>query len=126
MRRSLLKKQTLPTFSFSRRPLKFLFLGLVALSGLVLLVIMFPPTVSLTVGPLQLSITLLFFALVGSTVFGLTTFVTNRKKHGLLLSLFIMSYLWLRLNSLFHPLFLILLIALFLTLELLFTAKEEQ
>jgi hypothetical protein len=47
-------------------------------------------------------------------------------KHGILASLFVLIYLWLRLNKLFHPMFTLLLVALLLTLELLFSAKKEQ
>jgi hypothetical protein len=48
------------------------------------------------------------------------------KKHGLFLGFFVVLYLIFRLNNLTHPLFLILLIALFLVVEFLFAQHNNK
>lgn len=108
-----------------KRSGKLLFLALAAGVALCCLIYFFPPTVTFPVASIQLSIVLLFLLLTAVFSYALVSFLTRRKKHGFLVSLFVVTYLIFRLNNLTHPFFLILLVALLLTLELVFQGRAE-
>lgn len=75
-------------------------------------------------GILKIPVLWLFLFLTAIFCFCLPFYIFKSKKHGILVSLFVITYLFFRLGGLTHPLFLIILIGLFLTLELLFTSKH--
>ena len=107
-----------------KKTLSLLFLITLSLLTLGSLVIFFPPTDSLTIFHVKLSIILLFFVALFLFAFATGTFFFKNKVHGLLLGFFLIIFLIFRLNNLTHPFFFILLLALFLTLELLFTYRK--
>lgn len=81
----------------------------------------FPPTYQISIKQYNFSVLYLFFASLFFLLFFTGVFVLRSKKHGFFIGLFAISYLLLRINNLTHPLFLFLLIALFLVMEFLFT-----
>ncbi len=64
-----------------------------------------------------------FFPLLFIFLFSLLSFLYRKKTHGVLGGCFLVSYLLLRLGGFTHPLFLLILLALLLILELLFAKK---
>ena len=120
-----------------KRPLLLLFVGSISLALLIGLVAYADPDTALippqTIGPLTISNNTLlsfspvifFFFLLAITLFSFVSYLFKSIKHGSLAAAFVIGYLLFRINGLTHPLFLILLIALFLTLELLFANKKE-
>lgn len=82
-----------------------------------------PSTQFAIIGYVVPSYTFFLFLLFG---FLLTSgmYLFRSKVHGLLISLFVICYLLLRLNGLTHPLFLILLTAIFLSLELMVSYRK--
>jgi len=92
-----------------------------------LLVFYFPPAYQIQIYQYKIPIMYLFFA----SIFLLIYFAANlvlrgNRKHSVFITSFIIVYLLFRLNNLTHPLFLFLLIALFLTLEFLFTRQNKE
>ncbi|HZQ29851.1 MAG TPA: hypothetical protein VFA93_02115 [Patescibacteria group bacterium] len=107
-----------------QRPVLLAALSILFLFTLFYLIIFTSPDKSLTIGNLKLSPTQLFF--VSFFVFSLSlfTFIFKALAQGLLISFLIVGFLILRLNNLTHPIFVVLLIALFIALELLFRRKK--
>ncbi len=66
----------------------------------------------------------IFLIFLFCTFFSLGTYLFKNKTHGVLIGAFLVVYLLLRLSHLTHPFFLILLIALFLTLELMISYRK--
>ncbi|MBI5044997.1 MAG: hypothetical protein HZC02_03660 [Candidatus Levybacteria bacterium] len=56
--------------------------------------------------------------------YSLPTYFLKSKKHGIFFALFLLCYLLFRVLHLTHPLFIILLVGILLTLELFFTSKS--
>lgn len=93
----------------------------------VLLVIYFPPTYQIQIYQYKIHILYPFFASIFLFVYFLSNLaLRGNRKHSLFIASFIIVYLLFRLNSLTQPLFLFLLIALFMTLEFLFTKKRNN
>ncbi|MBA3723552.1 MAG: hypothetical protein H0W89_01510 [Candidatus Levybacteria bacterium] len=105
---------------------KLLFLLLSIVSGLLLggLVYFYPPDAVFSFSFIQISYLSIFFFLLALWLFATGTFVFKSKFHGLFITLFVVIYLIFRLNNLTHPFFLILLSALFLTLELFISHRK--
>lgn len=108
------------------RKLLYLLLGIPSLIGLIYIIIAVPPTQTLLLNPVNISVIYLTLFLLGLSIFCIISYILKSSKHGILATLFVLVFFWLRLNKLLHPIFSILLIALFLTLELLFTAKKDK
>lgn len=102
----------------------YLILAILSLISLLLIIFLISPTSSLNLGIFKLSMVWIFFIPVVVFFFSLPTFLLKSKKHGILTAAFVTAYLVFRLAGLTHPLFLILLMGLFLTLELLFTSNR--
>jgi hypothetical protein len=102
----------------------FLLLGIPSFLGLMATIFFFSPDTNLSLSNYKIPLLPLFFLLLFSFFFSLGSFLFKSKIHGLLLGLFVISYLLFRLNNLTHPFFFILLAGLFLTLELLFTYRK--
>lgn len=121
-----------------KRPLLLLFVGILSFIGLGSLIYFVSPDVTLSVPQtwanlptvfvsfVHIPILIAFFSLLALFLFSVTTYIFKSKKHGILLAIFVTTYLLFRLNHLTHPFFLILLLALFFTLEMLLSGKETS
>ncbi|HKC14485.1 MAG TPA: hypothetical protein VKC89_00755 [Patescibacteria group bacterium] len=65
-----------------------------------------------------------FFVLFFIAIYEFFTFLFNNQRRGFFISIFATLYLILRFNKLTHPFFAILILALFVTFELLFRRKR--
>ncbi len=90
------------------------------------LIFYFPPTYQLLIYKYHISILYLFFISLFFFLYFTGAFILKSKKHGFFIAFFAISYLIFRLNNLTDPLFLFLLIALFLTVEFLFTRNYDK
>src|SRR5579863_3793486 len=111
---------------FRRRKDKLLFLILSILTAVptVLIVIYYPPSFIFTLGRLYIPIIYAFLASLFLFIYFLGGVIFRNKAHGFLCSLFICVYLIFRLNNLTHPFFLLMLSALFITIELMVSLKK--
>lgn len=98
--------------------------GIISLGLLIFFVLSFPPDKNLNVLSFSISLIPIFFVLLLISAYELFSFALNNQRQGFLISFFATLYLILRLNKLTHPFFLILLIAIFITLELLFRKRK--
>lgn len=107
-----------------RRRISLLLLSLAALGAILYVSLSLPPSLQLQIPIRQLvvklQITLLFFVLFFTLVFSIIGYTINSIKRGVVYGLLATLYLYLRSLDLTHPFFLILLLALFFTLERLF------
>jgi len=106
----------------NRRPFRYLFFGLLSLAVLIYIIVSVPPNFELRppVGGsnFAFSVIPLFFILLFTSCFFLSSFLFKNRQQGILIGIFASCYLLFRLQDLTHPFFLFLLLALFLTLEL--------
>lgn len=107
-----------------KRPTILLLLAILSFIGTISFVIFFSPSHQFTLITVQIPVLFLFFVTLFLCIFSATSYFFKSKIHGLLLGLFLVCILIFRLNNLAHPFFFILLAALFLTLELLFTYRK--
>ncbi len=119
-----------------KRPLLLLIIGIFSLLALAGLIYFFPPDTAFTLSQIlpnlsfplekfiQVSIIILFFLLLAIFLFSLCSYAFKSKAHGVLIASFFVIYFLFRLNHLTNPFFLILLIALFVTLELFVSNKK--
>ncbi len=107
-------------------PLFRTFFIFILLSTATALIYFFPPDYQITLYQLTIPILYPFFLVVFLTIYFLINNLFRSKKHGLLLASFTIVYLLFRLNNLTHPIFLALLIGLFLIAEILFTRPKNQ
>jgi len=122
----MLKEMMHNRITHNKKALKFLFLSLFSLGGLIYLIVFFPPTLTLQIAQLALPVFYILFPILFLFLFSLVTYFFRSSKHGLLLATFVNIYLIFRLNNLTHLFFLVLLFALFLILELLFARKKAD
>src|SRR6185437_4410298 len=113
------------------------FIGIASLLALSGLIYFFPPTLSIGFNLisssisfplekfLQIPILIVFFALLSLSIFSISTYSFTSKIHGGLITGFIVVYLIFRLSHLTNLFFLILLLALFITLELFFSNRRD-
>lgn len=113
------------TFRRKNFSVLLLILLLLSLAGLSSLIYFLPPGQTYDLFFLHLSVMLAFFPLVFCFFFCLGTLIFRSKFHGTLIASFVTIYLLFRLNNLTHPFFLILLAALFLTLELMVANRRD-
>lgn len=117
-----------------KRTFLLLVFSILIFASLLYLIINFDPARKFSIFPakqdlaprdnFQFSILPIFFIAVFLSTFTFSAYLLNNSRRGLFFALFIVSYLLLRLFHLTHPFFLILLIALFFTLELLFRNRK--
>ena len=114
--------------SFHKRnlSLKYLIYSLFFFVATVALIIYFPPTYQISIMRFRLPIMIPFFIVIFLLLYCLGMLFFRSKKHGLIIASFAVSYLLFRLNNLTHPLFFILLLALFLVVEFLFTQRDNK
>lgn len=115
---------TSETMRKRKRQLKYLLIILVTLPLLSFLIYKYPPNWKFEIGNLKLEILYLFFPLIFLFLLSTISFFSKSSKHGLLISLFAVCFLSFRLNGLTHPFFFLLLAALLLVLELLFSYRK--
>ncbi len=106
--------------------LKYLIYNLFFFSTTTGLIIYFPPTYQISIMHIKLPVMIPFFIVFFLLLYCLGILFLRRKKHGLIIASFVVSYLLFRLNNLTHPLFLFLLLALFLVAEFLFTQHDNK
>lgn len=106
------------SISKRKRSLIFLIAGIVLLLGTGAIVYYIDPAYKINFLNYPLSLLPVFLILVFTTLFFLSSYAFKSKTHGVLIGMFVITYLIFRLNGLTHPFFFILLFALFLTLEL--------
>lgn len=97
--------------------------GLLFLGALIYIVLNFGPDKNIKVLNFYLPPLPVFFVLFFIGVYELFKFILNQRR-GLLIAFFATLYLILRLNNLTHPFFAILILALFMTFELLFKERK--
>jgi len=107
----------------SKRDFGALIVGIAALSLLIYLMLNFSPDKNVRVLNISLPSIPLFLALFFVAVYEVFKFSLNQRR-GFLISFFATLYLILRFNHLTHPFFLILILALFITFELLFRRRK--
>ncbi|HUQ85647.1 MAG TPA: hypothetical protein VM077_04945 [Candidatus Limnocylindrales bacterium] len=107
-----------------KKNLKYLITTAASLPLLAYLIYSFPPDFKLTIMGYQLSVIYLFFPLLFLSLLSTISLISKSSKHGLLFGLFAVCFLSFRLNGLTHPFFFLLLAALFLVLELLFSYRK--
>lgn len=116
-----------------KRPFLLLVLSLLSLAGLLYLIITFPPSAQFSL-PLEalakwgitnykLPITLVFFLLLFTFLLSLISYLLRSPRRAALIGILIITYLIFRMLHLNSPYFLLLLIALFITLELFFKKR---
>jgi len=118
-----------------KRSLKFLFVSILSLFALGSVLYYLSPYSSLafpqqyikvfSLGSfLQIPTVIVFFLLLALFLFSLGSYLFKSKIHGALIAMFVIIYLLFRLNNLTHPFFLVLLLALFFTLEMVTSNKN--
>lgn len=97
--------------------------GLAALSLLIYLTLNFSPDKNVRVLNVPLPSIPLFLALFFVTVYEVVKFLLDQRR-GFLIAFFAVLYLILRLNNLTHPFFAFLILAIFITFELLLRKRK--
>jgi hypothetical protein len=120
-----------------RRSLSLLIIGILSFLVLIGLLYFFSPTATITISDIlsnvpailntyvKIPTMALFFVLLAVFLFSIISFIFKSKIHGVLAAAFVTIYLLFRLNHLTHPFFLILLLALFVTLELFASNRKD-
>jgi len=117
-------KKTLP---IKRNKFHWIFWSLLSIifTGLFIIVVMyFSPKSNITLMNVRFSSLIPFLFFLFCMLFSWITLITKSKAHGILIACFFVIYLLFRLNRLTDPFFLILLLALFVTLELFISNKR--
>lgn len=121
-----------------KRPLSLLFIGIICFVLLGCLIYFFSPNANLALSQNYVSIPFsldkyiqipplfIFFVLVAISFFSLGTYIFKSRAHGFLIAGLIVTYFIFRLNNLTNPFFLILLLALFFTLEMLVSSRNNS
>jgi len=121
-----------------KRPLSLLIIAIVSFLTLCCLIYFFPPTANLTFvqtmtnfpfsleKSLQIPPIIPFFILIAIFFFSLGTYILKSKAHGILIAGLVLTYLLFRLTNLTHPFFLIILLALFFTLEMFVSSRGNS
>ena len=107
-----------------RRYFIFLPLSLLFLASTAYIFLKLPPDYKFAIANLRISILPFFFASLFALVFSLFTFVFRSRLQGLIFSSLIIFYMFLRFVELTSLLFLGLIIALFITIELFIYKKR--
>jgi hypothetical protein len=108
----------------SNRSKKLLLISVIILSALVTIISFFPPNAEFSILNYKTSIFPVFFFFLFAFLFAFGTFLFKNIIHGILIATFTTMYLLFRLNNLVHPFFFLLLLALFIVLEFLFSYRK--
>lgn len=121
-----------------KRPLILLLIGIISFVALACLIYFFPPNITISISAvlsnlppiltqfIKIPTLLLFFLVLTIFLFSLGTYIFKSKTHGVLIAGLVIIYLIFRLNQLTHPFFLIMLLALFFTLEMLVSSRGNS
>jgi hypothetical protein len=112
------------TMQKKKRPLRLLVVFFISLVALLYIVFTIPPNMTLPV--VSFPALPVFFFFLFFTICSLISFIFKSFIHGVLAGLALIVYLYFRLINLTQPIYLILLIALVLTLELLFAQRKSH
>jgi hypothetical protein len=108
----------------SSRSILMLILSILLFGMLAAIIWYFPPTQEYHLLIVTIPVIPVVLGILGAFVFCTTTYIFKSKIHGILTAMVVVTYLIFRENSLTHPFFGLLLLALFLVLELLFTYRK--
>jgi hypothetical protein len=121
-----------------RRPLSLLIIGILSLATLVSLIYFFPPNTNIALPTqnnnlpfslnqwLEIPPMILFFLLIAIFLFSTGSYIFKSRTHGVLIAGLVVIYLLFRLYHLTHPFFLILLLALFFSLEMFVSSRGNS
>ncbi len=109
-----------------KRALPLLLVSILSLIAILFVIYLIPPTYAVALTGIQINILFFFLPLLFIFTYSLLSFVFQKKTHGILAGIFLIFYLILRLGGFTHPLFLLILLALLLILELLFVNKSPK
>lgn len=109
-----------------KRSLPLLLLSILALIVIIFVIFFIPPTYAVSLVRIHINILFFFLPLLFIFTYSLLSFLFQKKTHGILAGTFLVLYLLLRLGGFTHPLFLLILLALLLILELLFVNKPPK
>lgn len=101
-----------------------LLISLIFLGISIYIIVSYPPTFSLNIMNQELSILYIFLSLFFLFTAYFFAFVFKNTRRGLFMALFLISFLLLNYHKLGQPVFVILLIAIFVALELLFARRK--
>lgn len=90
------------------------------------MILFIPPSKNVILLGIPINVLFFFFPILFIFIFSLLSFIFQKKKHGILAGIFLVVYLLLRLLGFTHILFLLILLALLLILELLFANKSPK
>jgi hypothetical protein len=113
-------------FMRKKRALPLLLVSILSLIAILFVIFLIPPTYAVALTGIQINILFFFLPLLFIFTYSLLSFVFQKKTHGILAGIFLILYLILRLGGFTHPLFLLILLALLLILELLFVNKSPK
>jgi hypothetical protein len=106
-----------------KRPLHLLVLSILTFIVLVFVFFFIPPSSAIQIG-IPINILLFVFPLLFILFYSLLSFLFRKKSHGVIVGALLVLYLLLRLGGFTHPLFFLILLALLLILELLFSKEK--
>lgn len=109
-----------------KRSLPLLLLSILSFIVILSIIFFIPPYFGVALAGIQINILLFFLPLLFIFTYSLLSFVFQKKMHGVLAGSFLIIYLILRLGGFTHPLFLLILLALLLILELLLVSKSPK
>lgn len=116
-----------PFKSFSKKIFLINFLlALFFITSASSIIILFPPDYAISIYSMNFPIIGLLYTAMFLAIYFLLNSLFPNKKHGLLIALFTVIYLIFRAYNLRDPLFLLLLLALFLTSEFLFSGSGTK
>ncbi|MDP3941509.1 MAG: hypothetical protein Q8Q49_04340 [bacterium] len=107
-----------------KRPIALLLLSILTLCVLIFVIFFIPPTYAVELPGVTINVLFFFFPLLFIFLFSLLSFLFRKKSHGIIAGSLLIFYLLLRLGGFTHPLFLLILLALLLILELLFSKEK--
>ncbi len=124
----LIRSKRQDNYVTKKRSIVSLFFSIIILGLFLFLVFLFPPDQKLSLPFQSIYIPSLpvFFLLIFLFLATLIIYLFRSLIHGVLIGLFVVSYLLLRLNNLTQPFFLLILALMFLLLEFLFYQKKKQ
>lgn len=107
-----------------RRSWSLLVVSIFSLIIIFLLIFFVDPLQPMSVSILTIPPLVILYLLIFISLFGIISFLWKSKLHGILVASLMVIYLLFRQNNLTHPFFAVMLLALFLVIELMFTYKK--
>lgn len=106
------------------RSWSLLVISIISLIIIFLLIFFVDPLQPLSISILVIPPIVILYLLIFISLFGIISFLWKSKLHGILVASLMVLYLIFRQNNLTHPFFAVMLLALFLVIELMFTYKK--